>query len=94
MSATAALRLTRAKIPSLRQAPSRGLATTANALNAGSAAATSSSSTPATVIPLSNVEAQWAKLNTDQRVAVHEQLEILQKRDWKELSLEEKRAGA
>ena len=44
-------------------------------------------------IPLSNVEAQWAKLSSEEKVAVHEQLEVLQKKDWKELSLDEKKAG-
>ncbi|EDR06441.1 uncharacterized protein LACBIDRAFT_163585, partial [Laccaria bicolor S238N-H82] len=42
---------------------------------------------------LSNVEAQWAKLSSEEKVAVHEQLEVLQKKDWKELSLDEKKAA-
>lgn len=92
MSSAAALRLVRAKAPLVRQSASRSLATTAGTFNAG-AAAPATSSPSATVIPLSNVEAQWARLNTEQRLAVHEQLEVLQKKDWKELSMEEKRAG-
>jgi cytochrome c oxidase subunit 4 len=43
---------------------------------------------------LSNVEAQWGRLSSDEKVALHEQLELLQQRDWKELSLDEKKAGA
>ncbi|TFL07220.1 cytochrome c oxidase subunit IV-domain-containing protein [Pterulicium gracile] len=92
MSSAAALRLVRAKAPLVRQSASRSLATTAGTFNAG-AAAPATSSPSATVIPLSNVEAQWARLNTEQRLAVHEQLEVLQKKDWKELSMEEKRAA-
>jgi hypothetical protein len=38
------------------------------------------------IIPLSNVEAQWATLST-------EELAELQKRDWKSLSRDEKKAG-
>lgn len=53
-----------------------------------------SSSSASAAIPLSNVEAQWEKLNTEEQVAVHQQLEQLQKKDWKELSLDEKKAGA
>lgn len=47
-----------------------------------------------TVIPLSNVEAQWEKMTADEQLTVHQQLEELQKRDWKTLSLDEKKAGA
>jgi cytochrome c oxidase subunit 4 len=46
------------------------------------------------VIPLSNVEAQWEKLNSEEQLTVHRQLEQLQKKNWKELSLDEKKAGA
>jgi cytochrome c oxidase subunit 4 len=55
-----------------------------------------SSSTPrsASIIPLSNVEAQWEKMSAEDQIAVHQQLETLQKKDWKELSLDEKKAGA
>lgn len=55
---------------------------------------TSTTSTSAdAVIPLSNVEAQWEKLNADEQLTVHQQLEELQKRDWKTLSIDEKKAG-
>ncbi|KAF8584122.1 COX4, subunit IV of cytochrome c oxidase [Ramaria rubella] len=45
------------------------------------------------VIPLSNVEAQWETFNKDEKIIVHRQLETLQKKDWKELSLDEKKAA-
>lgn len=58
------------------------------------------SSTPSTssipkesIIPLSNIEAQWATLDREEQVLVHRQLEELQKKDWKGLSLDEKKAG-
>ncbi|KDR69305.1 hypothetical protein GALMADRAFT_35102, partial [Galerina marginata CBS 339.88] len=35
-----------------------------------------------------DIEAQWAKMS-----AVHEQLEVLQQKDWKELSLDDKKAS-
>ncbi len=45
-------------------------------------------------LPLSNVEAQWEKLSKEEQVGLHRQLEELQKKDWKTLSIDEKRAGA
>ncbi|KAJ7621631.1 COX4, subunit IV of cytochrome c oxidase [Mycena polygramma] len=44
-------------------------------------------------IPLSNIEAQWALLSPDEKTSVAEQLEELQKRDWKLLSTDEKKAA-
>ncbi|KAJ7086010.1 cytochrome c oxidase subunit IV-domain-containing protein [Mycena belliarum] len=44
-------------------------------------------------IPLSNIEAQWALLSPDEKSSVADQLEVLQKRDWKLLSLDEKKAA-
>jgi len=57
------------------------------------AAATTTTRTNEAVIPLSNVEAQWEKLTADEQLTVHQQLEELQKRDWKSLSLDEKKAA-
>jgi hypothetical protein len=54
----------------------------------------SASSTPVAPVSLSNVEAHWGRLSSDEKVALHEQLELLQRKDWKELSLNEKKAGA
>ena len=53
----------------------------------------SSPSAQEAVIPLSNVEAQWARLSTDEQQTVYRQLEQLQTKDWKELSIDEKKAG-
>lgn len=54
---------------------------------------TSSPSSVETAIPLSNVEAQWERLTPDEQLVIHKQLEELQKKDWKALSLDEKRAA-
>jgi hypothetical protein len=51
------------------------------------------STASSSAIPLSNVEAQWEKMSNEEQLSVHQQLEELQKKDWKELSLDEKKAG-
>lgn len=58
--------------------------------SAPTATVTSSRVTP---VPLSNLEALWTKLNNDEKLVVHEQLEALQLKDWKTLSVDEKKAG-
>jgi cytochrome c oxidase subunit 4 len=85
MHATAALRTVR-----------RGLATVAAHPPHAAAASTTTTTTvsAASAIPLSNVEAQWATLNSSEQATVHQQLEELQQKDWKTLSLAEKKAGA
>lgn len=47
----------------------------------------------ASAIPLSNVEAQWEALSSDEQLEVHRALEEVQKKDWKTLSLDEKKAA-
>ncbi|KIJ92863.1 hypothetical protein K443DRAFT_685014 [Laccaria amethystina LaAM-08-1] len=74
-----------------QQRPSRRCLATATVGHAQ--AETTASAARIVPIPLSNVEAQWAKLSSEEKVAVHEQLEVLQKKDWKELSLDEKKAA-
>ena len=49
--------------------------------------------TNASAVPLSNVEAQWERLSPEEQLTVHQQLETIQKRDWKTLSIDEKKAG-
>ncbi|KAJ1307732.1 hypothetical protein OPQ81_001820 [Rhizoctonia solani] len=44
-------------------------------------------------VPLANVEAQWESLSSEEQLEVHRELEALQKRDWKTLSLDEKKAA-
>lgn len=71
----------------------RSLATTASP-GAHVASGSSSATKAASIIPLSNVEAQWANMSTEDKFTVHQQLDALQKKDWKELSIDEKKAGA
>ncbi|KAI0310262.1 cytochrome c oxidase subunit IV family [Amylostereum chailletii] len=80
MSATLALRASR-----------RAFATAA--AHAPSASTTAAASASASAIPLSNVEAQWELLSSEEQLAVHRQLEEIQKKDWKQLSLAEKKAS-
>jgi len=71
---------------------SRRLARSLSAAAHTSPVATSPSPSNA-VIPLSNVEAQWEKLTAEEQLTVHQQLEEIQKKDWKTLSLDEKKAA-
>ena len=56
-----------------------------------SVSASSASASP--VVPLSNVEAMWDRLSADEQLVIHQQLEEIQKKDWKTLSIDEKKAG-
>ncbi|KAG9313311.1 cytochrome c oxidase subunit IV-domain-containing protein [Chiua virens] len=75
--------------------PTRRLAlrrlTTAAA--ASSSSSSGSAATTASVIPLSNVEAQWEKLSKSDQASMQRQLEEIQKKDWKTLSVDEKKAA-
>lgn len=83
-TAAAALRIVR-----------RGLATAAaHPPHTAASSASTTTVSAASAIPLSNVEAQWATLSSTEQAAVHQQLEALQQKDWKTLSLAEKKAGA
>ena len=82
MSAALQLARTRARVALSR----RCMATAA--VHPGAAASSSSAA-----IPLSNVEAQWEKLSPEEQLSVHQQLEQIQKKDWKTLSIDEKKAG-
>ena len=84
-----ALRLARPRLP-LRPA-SRAFAAAASSAHTAAPAASSASASP--VIPLSNVEAMWERLSADEQLVIHQQLEELQKKDWKTLSVDEKKAG-
>lgn len=79
----------------LRQALRRSQRTFATATVSSSSTLTHSSTVASrqNIIPLSNVEAQWDKLTQEDKLVVHEQLEEVMKKDWKELSLDEKKAG-
>ncbi|KAI0748401.1 cytochrome c oxidase subunit IV [Daedaleopsis nitida] len=82
-----ALRLARHRTP-LRPA-SRTFAAAASSAHAP--AASGSSSSP--VVPLSNVEAMWERLSPEEQLTIHQQLEEIQKKDWKTLSVDEKKAA-
>ncbi|EKM55091.1 uncharacterized protein PHACADRAFT_255463 [Phanerochaete carnosa HHB-10118-sp] len=83
-----ALRLARPRV-SLRT----GVRTVTAAANSSAAHAAPQTTTAASAIPLSNVEAQWERLSSEEQLAVHQQLEEVQKRDWKMLSIDEKKAA-
>ncbi|KAG8899129.1 Cytochrome c oxidase subunit 5A [Tulasnella sp. 403] len=51
------------------------------------------SSQAQSMIPVSNIEAQWETLNNKEQLEVYQQLLDAQKRDWKTLSIDEKKAG-
>jgi cytochrome c oxidase subunit 4 len=74
---------------------SRGFATAAatHAETHGAAAAAAAPARKVAPISLSNVEARWTKLSEEEQAAVHEQLEGIQTKDWKELSVDERKAG-
>ncbi|CAL1705360.1 unnamed protein product [Somion occarium] len=86
-----ALRLARPRVALRPITATRNVAATANA-SAHAASATASSSSQA-LIPLSNVEAQWERLTPDEQFQVHRQLEEIQKKDWRTLSIDEKKAA-
>ena len=43
---------------------------------------------------LPNIESTWNKLARDEQYAVYRQLEEVQRKDWKELTVDEKKGGA
>jgi len=92
------LRLARNKAPLLNSIRCLATAapphpTSAASPSYSSLSSSSSSASSSSVIPLSNVEAQWEKLSKEDQLIVHQQLEELQKKDWKTLSLDEKKAA-
>lgn len=74
---------------------SKAITSTSRVLLAARAASTTASPirSSTSAVPLANVEAQWNSLSAEEQVDVHRELEELQKRDWKTLSLDEKKAG-
>ncbi|KAG7089235.1 hypothetical protein E1B28_010934 [Marasmius oreades] len=75
----------------------RCLATTVNPAHVASSSASSPSPTRVTaqqsIIPLGNIEAQWERMSVEDKTTVHEQLEEIMKKDWKQLSIDEKKAA-
>ncbi|QRV74923.1 cytochrome C oxidase polypeptide IV [Ceratobasidium sp. AG-Ba] len=76
---------------------SKATTSASRALFAVRAASTSVGASPirssTSAVPLANVEAQWSGLSAEEQVEVHRELEELQKRDWKTLSIDEKKAA-
>ncbi|KAH9900908.1 cytochrome c oxidase subunit IV-domain-containing protein [Cubamyces lactineus] len=85
-----ALRLARPRLP-LRPACRSFAAAASSSPSHAASAASASSAEP--VVPLSNVEAMWERLSADEQAVIHQQLEEIQKRDWKTLSVDEKKAA-
>ncbi|KAJ2921033.1 hypothetical protein H1R20_g16060, partial [Candolleomyces eurysporus] len=91
-AATASLRL--AARASQRGVLTRRLATAAAThAEAHGAAAAASPARKAAPVSLLNMEARWTQLTEEDQAAVHEQLEAVQQKDWKELSVDEKKAA-
>lgn len=42
---------------------------------------------------LANIEASWKNLPAEEQYEVYQELEQIQKQDWKELTIDEKKAG-
>lgn len=82
------LRLVPRTLRPLQYSAARCVATTANAADISA----SSSSAP-TAIPLGRVEALWDTISIEEKAALRSQLAEVQKKDWKQLSIEEKKAG-
>ncbi|KAK0439540.1 COX4, subunit IV of cytochrome c oxidase [Armillaria borealis] len=82
------LRLVPRTLRPLRYSAARCVATTANAADISA----SSSSAP-TAIPLGRVEALWDTISLEEKAALRSQLAEVQKKDWKQLSIEEKKAA-
>ncbi|KAK0196510.1 COX4, subunit IV of cytochrome c oxidase [Armillaria mellea] len=82
------LRLAPRTLRPLRYSAARCVVTTANAADISA----SSSSAP-TTIPLGRVEALWDTISLEEKAALRSQLAEVQKKDWKQLSIEEKTAA-
>ncbi|KAG8899039.1 Cytochrome c oxidase subunit 5A [Tulasnella sp. 408] len=74
-----------------RTLQSRGLASSQTLARAAST--TTHTSAASSVIPVSNIEAQWETLSSKEQTEIYEQLLDAQKRDWKTLSIDEKKAA-
>ena len=66
--------------------------TTASA-SASHTTTTTTTASSATLVPLSNVEAQWSTLSKSDQAALQHHLEEVQRRDWTALSMDEKKAA-
>jgi hypothetical protein len=71
----------------------RAYATAASSTSAAPSLTTVSTRSNASAPILANIEASWKNMPADEQYDVYTQLEELQKRDWKELTVDEKKAG-
>jgi cytochrome c oxidase subunit 4 len=78
----------RSRLPSLLS-PARARLASSSAAPISVTSTRSNASAPL----LANIEASWKNLPAEEQYEVYQQLEELQKRDWKELSTDEKKAG-
>jgi hypothetical protein len=76
----------------LRQLP-RSFAVARRAASTSAPLTVSSTRTNASAPILANIEASWKSLPAEEQYEVYQQLEEIQKRDWKELTIDEKKAG-
>lgn len=76
----------------LRQLP-RSFAVARRAASTSAPLTVSSTRTNASAPILANIEASWKGLPAEEQYEVYQQLEEIQKRDWKELTIDEKKAG-
>lgn len=78
-------------------APLRRLATASSSIRFASTTSApltvTSTRSNASAPLLANIEASWKDLASEEQFEVYQQLEALQKKDWKELSVDEKKAG-
>ncbi|WVQ76494.1 hypothetical protein IAR50_006162 [Cryptococcus sp. DSM 104548] len=58
-----------------------------------SAVQVTSSTSNASASILGNIEATWKNLPADEQYEIYQQLEQIQKKDWKELTIDEKKAA-
>lgn len=77
----------------LRTAGRRFASTTATPAPAAQPIKILHSTSNASGAVLGNIEATWTKLPKEEQHEVYRTLEEVQKRDWKELSIDEKKAG-
>jgi len=91
----AVLRLARPTASLRRAVVLRPFATaTANPAHVAGATSAPASVTPKTAnIPLNNIEQHWSKLSEDEQSTLYDELQELQKKDWKQLTLDEKKAS-
>ncbi|KAG7442516.1 COX4, subunit IV of cytochrome c oxidase [Guyanagaster necrorhizus] len=82
------LRLGPRSLRPLRYSAVRCVVTTASAVDISA----STSSAP-TAIPLGRVEALWDTISVEEKAALRSQLAEIQKKDWKQLSIDEKKAA-